>query len=36
MMLSQGVREPHVAWRARVEDALAEFAPQPGAGRTDP
>jgi SulP family sulfate permease len=35
MMLSQGVREPHVAWRARVEDALAEFAPQRGGERTE-
>ncbi len=25
MLLSQGVREPHVAWRARIDDALAEF-----------
>jgi SulP family sulfate permease len=29
MMESQGVREPHVAWRATVADALADFRAAP-------
>ncbi len=33
VLLGQGLREPHVAWRATVADALAEFGAAPHPAR---